>query len=138
MTLNFQATDKNLIISGKTFMIKDVIKTHGGRWDNQKQNWAIPIEKDSPEFRSNLLESLSAAIQAERSYIRVPQSIEIAKANERATIKRLVSQGSTWLCCEDCTVINWQRQLVTCDECARDEGPYKNTFRLRGMIYTGD
>jgi hypothetical protein len=145
MALHFQPTDKSLIVSGKTFVVKDIIKVHGGIWDAQKQNWLIPIEKDGPEFRANLLDALSVAMKAkkeakaaERPYIRPPETVGIAQANERATIKRLVSQGSVWLCCENCTVISWQRQLVTCDSCARDEGPYKNTFRVRGMTYTGD
>ena len=145
MSLIFNVIDKNLIIKGKTFDIKDTIKGHGGRWDTLTQSWYVPIEKDSAEFRSSLLDLLSSAVkaekdkkEAERAYSRSPEGIAAAKANERAIIKRLVSQGSSWICCENCIVIDWARQHTACDACAQNEGLYKNSFRVRGMIYTGD
>jgi len=141
MTLSFHAIDKSLIISGKTFAIKDAIKLSGGRWDSQKQSWSLPIEKDSPDLRSSLLDQLSVAINkekalraCERAYNRSPEGIAAAKANERAIIKRLASQGSHWICCENCTVIDWARKHTTCDNCAQDG----NSFRVRGILYTGD
>jgi hypothetical protein len=144
MALQFKTDDKSLMISGKTFDIKDIIKSHGGRWDSQKQ-WCVPIEKDSPEFRASLLHTLSAVVKArdaaaaaERAYSRSPEGIAAAKANERAIIKRLAEQGSSWICCENCVVVDWLRQHTTCDTCASDCGSYKNSFRVRDMVYTGD
>ena len=136
MALQFKTDDKSLMISGKTFDIKDIIKSHGGRWDSQKQ-WCVPIEKDSPEFRASLLHNLSV-VKARDAYSRSPEGIAAAKANERAIIKRLAERGSSWICCENCVVIDWVRQHTACDACAADCGPYKNSFRVRGMVYTGD
>jgi hypothetical protein len=137
MALEFKTYDKSLIISGKTFVIKDLIKTNGGKWDDQKKSWSVPIEKDSPDFRLLLLDELNAAIRKEKALkaaARSPEGIAAAKANERAIIKRLASQGSYWICCENCTVVDWMRKHTTCDKCAQDG----NSFRVRGILYTGD
>jgi len=142
MALHFKNNDKSLMITGKTFDIKDIIKAHGGRWDSQKLSWSVPIEKDSAEFRASLLHDLSAAVKArgaaaaaERAYSRSPEGIAAAKANERAIVKRLAEQGSSWICCENCTVLDWARQHTTCDACAAE---YGHSFCVRGIIYTGD
>ena len=55
-------------------------------------------------------------------WYRSPEAIAIARANERAIVKRLAAQGTSWVCCEKCIVVDWVRKLTRCEHC---KGSYK-------------
>jgi len=140
-SLSFTVVDTGVMISGKTFNVKDRLKELGGRWNPQVSQWSIPAAADSPALRDEL-EALAsqkkaeeaAANKAARLYAASPEGKAAAAAEEKQRIKAAVAAGSTWICCDKCTVIDWSRQHTSCQACAIDG----NTFRKRGNIYTGD
>lgn len=145
MSLQFLADNQSTLIRGKTFGVKEIIKSHGGSWDSATASWRLPIDKDTPTFRTECANHIAeeqkiekARRAAERAYAKSPEGKAVAYANERAIIKRMAAQRSSWICCEDCVVISWERQITSCQTCAVDNGLYKDTVRLRGAIYTGD
>ena len=134
-----------------TFELKDHIKTAGGIWNSQKKSWYIP---------SSGLESVRAAAEAlhatrkaekiakkeamrnQRIYDKTPEGIAaLAQKAKDAVLSALQLKKATgaysWICCEKCEVIDWQRQHTYCEACAVDYGLYKEGFRVRGNIYTG-
>jgi hypothetical protein len=138
--LSFTRNENAVIVVGKTFYIKEAIKSLGGRWDGHV--WTLPLERYSDATRDQLEAAVAAAMKAEKDkkkadvlFARSPEGIAIAQANEKAIIKRMISMGTGyWLCCENARVVNWQRQHTVCEACAQDG----NSFRVRGSIYTGD
>lgn len=139
-SLSFTIVDAGVLVSGKTFNVKDRLKEIG-RWNPQASSWSIPAAKDTPELRDEL-EALAtqkkaeetAANKAARLYAASPEGKAAAAAEEKRRIKAAVAAGSTWICCEECEVVDWVRQHTNCRACAVDG----NTFRVRGNIYTGD
>jgi hypothetical protein len=152
--LAFKKTEANLIISGKTFYAKEAIKAVGGKWDPSIYSWTLPAHIDSEMLRKELTEKAGATEKAEKkkekdakaaakAYALSPEGIAEAKATAKARVLWALEQkkkdGSYhWICCEHCEVIDWGRQFTSCDPCGSDCGLYKNTFRVRGSIYTGD
>jgi len=138
--LSFTIVDAGVLVSGKTFNVKDRLKQIG-RWNPQLSSWSIPAAADSPALREEL-EALAtqkkaeeaAANKAARLYAASPEGKAAAAAEEKRRIKAAVAAGSTWICCESCEVVDWIRQHTNCRACAVDG----NTFRVRGNIYTGD
>jgi hypothetical protein len=140
-SLSFTVVDAGIMVGGKTFNVKDRLKEVGGRWNPQTSSWSIPVAADSPALRDEL-EKLAtkkkadeaAAAKAVRVYAASPEGKAAAAADEKKRIKAEFAAGSSWLCCENCTVIDWVRKHTSCQACAVDG----NSFRVRGSIYTGD
>ena len=136
-SLSFTVVDAGVLVSGKTFNVKDRLKQIS-RWNGS--SWSIPAAADSPALREEL-ETLAtqkkaeeaAANKAARLYAASPEGKAAAAADEKRRIKAMAA-GSTWICCEECEVVDWIRQHTNCRACAVDG----NTFRVRGNIYTGD
>jgi hypothetical protein len=137
-SLSFTLVDTGVLVSGKTFNIKDRLK-EVGRWNGS--SWSVPAAADTPELREEL-EALAsqkkaeelAANKAARIHAASPEGKAAAAADEKRRIKAAVAAGSTWICCNDCQVIDWVRQHTSCQTCAVDG----NSFRVRGNIRTGD
>lgn len=140
---------EQLVISGKTFDIKDIIKEIGGRWDAARRVWTLPYTE---EARAKLLAASAAAedrLKAEKkekkrkaAYRLTPEGQAEARAEAREVVKRcLVEKAKTgqyfWICCEECEVIDWQRQHTSCRACAHWDGQSWNSFFVRGGLYTG-
>ena len=152
--LDFTKNASNLVISGKTFYAKEAIKAEGGRWDSSTSSWTLPVHLDSEMLRKDLTEKAVTAEKEtkkkekdakaqERAYARTPEGIAAAKEAQRLRVLDCLEQKKKtgayyWICCEKCEVIDWQRMFTSCDACAVDCGLYKNTFRVRGSIFTGD
>jgi len=142
-----------LVISGKTFDIKDTIKEIGGRWDAARRVWTLPYTE---EARAKILaasvaaeDRLKAQRKAEReeekrkaAYRLTPEGQAEARAEARATIKRCLDEKAKtgkfhWICCEECEVVDWKRQHTSCRACAHWDGQSWNSFFVRGGLYTG-
>ena len=166
--LYFETTDNSLLVRGKTFDIKEILKTsYRGRWDPTAHAWALPIELDSDDLRKDLLGAEKAAKKAakeaakevaERAKIRAqeqaafaatPEGKEVARQQRiadntarREDDKQRIARGEAplywWINCLECEVVDWTRKCTTCDACADVCGFIKNTFRVKGMIRTGD
>jgi hypothetical protein len=140
-SLYFSCTDDSVLISGKTFNIKDRLKEVGGRWNPKTSLWSIPTIADTPEVRQEL-ETLAtqkkkdeaATKKAARLYAKSPEGKAAAAAEDKLRIKAAVAAGSTWICCENCEVIDWDRHHTSCATCGHDG----NTFFVDGRLRTGD
>lgn len=152
--MNFSKTEHNLIISGKTFYAKEAIKSVGGKWDTIKNHWTLPVHIDSLMLRKDLEGKALAFEKAEktrmreekkvaRAYAISPEGIAEAKKRQHDLILACLEEKKKtgayhWICCDQCEVVDWQRQHTNCNACAVDCGLYKNSFRVRGSIFTGD
>jgi len=147
--LIFTKTDKNTVITGKTFYAKEAIKAAGGKWDPTTNRWIISgdvnlwvLKGIEEAAKDSLKKEKDDAAQA-AAFARSPAGIAAAVAEERKHILACLAQkkkdGSyNWICCEKCEVIDWKRQHTSCQACVEWGGQGWNTFRVRGSIYTGD
>jgi len=134
-------------ISGyDTYALKEHIKAAGGKWQAATKTWAIPAKQDIEPFYATL-KAVSDGRRAQRKIDADAEKERIRLANTPEAQKQRVLEALTikaktgqyyWICCEECVVIDWKRAHTTCDACAVDCGPWKNSFRVRGSIYTGD
>lgn len=141
-TLLFTTTTKNLVVTGKTFPIKEKLKELGGVWKSPA--WHLPLNADSPLARAMLVESCRRAIIAEKeaaaavekarmAYIYSPEAVKDAlKAKEAG------DHTFHWICCDQCKVLDWFKQHTSCQACGHDNGMWKETFFVRGRLRTGD
>jgi hypothetical protein len=141
-TLLFTTTAKNLVVTGKTFPIKDALKALGGVW--QSPSWLLPLNADGPLVRANLVESCRRALLAEKeaekeaakarfAYLASPEAVKDALKAKAAG-----DYSFNWICCEQCVVIDWTRQHTSCRSCGADYGTHIESFFVRGRLYTGD
>jgi hypothetical protein len=137
-------------VYGKTFDVKEKLKEVGGLWDSKSKCWNIPIASATLTFHQSLdafLDEQKAKEKADekaaRAYALTPEGRAEAEVKRKQTILDCLEEKKKtgayhWICCQSCVVVDWKRQHTTCDACAVDYGIYKNSFRVRGMIYTGD
>ena len=142
-SLYFSSTDDGVLISGKTFNIKDRLKEVGGRWNPKTSLWSVAA--DTPELRQEL-EALAtqkekeeaAAKKAARLYAASSEGKAAAAAAEKELILKIVAEKKAgkyhWICCENCEVIDWDRHHSSCSSCGHDG----NTFFVDGKLRTGD
>lgn len=128
--LCFIADSTSLYITGKTFIIKEELKKAKAIWNAEKAAWILPVELDNKTFRDEMTKKVKEAL--------VSTEVNAEKAVMFALEQKEKNGSYSWICCKDCKVINWKRQTTTCNTCALDCGLYKNAFRVRGCVYTGD
>jgi hypothetical protein len=138
--LRFSVNTKNLIVTGKTFPIKEHLKALGGIW--QSPQWLLPLNFDTPLNRANLVEILRCTLNAEKEAEKAKYEYERSPEGKAAALKAALALKATgayhWICCDQCKVIDWFRQETWCEACSVDYGTHRECYRLRGMIRTGD
>jgi predicted nucleic-acid-binding Zn-ribbon protein len=129
--LTFTEQGTSLTVAGKTFLIKDNIKSLGGRWNPATKTWTIStadMPADMLATKKLLLDAYAAA--------------EAEKAATVMTVSKALALGSNqwnWICCEHCVVHDWYRQHTTCSTHANiHPSGYGTDFRVRGILYYGD
>ena len=134
------------IIGYDTYALKDIIKKAGGKWNPETKTWSIPPTAAIEPFYAEL-KAISDGRRAQRKIDAAAAQERIRLANtpeakKQRVLDALAIKAKTgqyyWICCEECEVIDWQRAHTSCKACAVDCGLYKNTFRVRGNIFTGD
>lgn len=139
--LIFTKTATNLNIAGKTFPIKELLKTLDARWDPSILQWTLPIHLDSEHLRNTLTQKLEDNIVIEK--VEKKKAIEFARSPEGiAMVKNQIEEKRKtgayhWICCDECEVIDWRRQHTSCKACAEFDGQSWNSFRVSGRLYTG-
>lgn len=152
--LSFTKNATHLVVTGKTFLIKEELKILGGRWDPAGSAWILPVHLDSEYLRTELNNKLKDTATAERgqsmmtiaaikAYAQSPQGKAEAKLAAEARVLWALDQKKKtgayhWICCEKCEVINWTRKHTSCQACAEWSGQSWNTFCVNGRRYTGD
>jgi hypothetical protein len=156
------------LLVGNSFKIKDHLKNNlKARWEPEHSSWAIPVHLDCEHLRKELETMAKAAAKAQREankvermkkeeaerqrliYLATPEGKEAARQQRIAmntTLKeedkQRIARGEApiywWINCVECEVLDWHRKHTSCEACGEDTGPSRNTFRVRGMIHTGD
>lgn len=146
-TLIFTTTEGGILVKGKTYDVKEQLKANGGRWNADANGWMFRHTTNVDELRSRLEKDVEQVILEKkrarkvalaertihREWLRTPEGMAHTAAEARTRVAAAVAAGSTWICCAECEVIDWQRQHSSCQVHAVDG----NTFRVRGNIYTG-
>ena len=65
--LGFTKNSTHLVVTGKTFPIKDALKALGARWDPIVSAWTLPAHLDSEHLRTDLNNKLKDIAAAERA-----------------------------------------------------------------------
>jgi len=129
--LSFKIHQNSLIVSGKTFQIKESLKLHGAKWNPDLGAWAIPVTLDSPHLREDLeliaterIAAEKADLRAQREYAMSPEGIAATAASD---LQYAHARG--WTCCEKAYAIDISRGHVGCLE---------HGFFVKGILRTGD
>jgi hypothetical protein len=147
--LTFTQRSDTVIISGRTFYAKDKIKALGGKWSGSG-TWSLPISMNTEENRAMLIataeetykveklieKSRRRAEEAMRKYALTPEGRIAIAAQMKARIQKMIADDTKphWICCEHCEIIDEIRRHTSCNVHAEDG----NTFRVNGMLRTGD
>jgi hypothetical protein len=140
--LLFTVTAKNLIVTGKTFPIKEQLKALGGIW--QSSRWVLPLNADAPLTRANLVEQCRLAIKAEKETAAAAEKARLAYKYSPEFVKDALKAKAggdysyNWICCENCVVLDWDRQHTRCTSCGADYGTHIESFFVKGRLRTGD
>jgi hypothetical protein len=146
-TLVLTPQGDNVVVGGSSFDFKEIIRCAGARWNPVIRAWVFhkstvaditelisPAVNDLAAFLAAEKIKQKAAAKAHKKWLQTPEGQAHTVAAEKARVALAVSQGSSWICCKECTVVDWVRQHTFCKACAEDG----NSFRVRGMIRTGD
>ena len=141
-TLLFTVTAKNLVVTGKTFPIKEQLKALGGIWNSPC--WLLPLNADAPLVRARLVENCRLAIKAEKEAAVVAEKARLAYIYSPEAVKAALKAKEAgdyslhWICCDQCKVLDWERQYTSCKPCGQDYGTHTESFFVRGRLRTGD
>jgi len=118
--LSFIDSSGDLLVTGRTFDIKEQIKIFGGKWSPARRGWIFSSsEKCTDEMRAEL----EAAAAASRPIPAVPMTVE------RAIALKVETGAYYWVCCDQCRVVNWESRTSSCKV---------HAFRAGGKRFTGD
>ena len=140
-TLHFTPQGQTVKVSGKTFHVRNELKSVGGVWDPKTTSWLIPFAADSPVLRDELnamVSKILAEQKAETAKLKAfaasPEGIAAAKEEEKRRVIDAFKDRARyfWICCEDCRVLNWSSKHVSC------KTHYPDSTGLCGKVYTGD
>ena len=141
--LSFTVSDNQMMVSGKTFHAKEALKAACAKWSSEKSSWILPMAAFTQDLKESLTQMVmdvvasekAAAKTAAKAVVAYEASPEGRKARLLAALAQKAKTGAfCWICCEQCTVMDWQRQHTSCQVHSHDG----NTVRVRGAIYTGD
>ena len=133
--LTFTQTAEGIIVTGKTYDVKDILKAAGASWAHPR--WIFRNRQGVDALCNDIREDVEIAManakvvaQAEKAHQKWLKTPE----GQKHCVQQAVQQGVPWICCESCEVVDWNRKSTYCMKHAVDG----NAFRVRGNIYTGD
>ena len=131
------------VVVGSSFDYKEILRSAGARWNPTIRAWVFhrstvaavteligPAVNDLAAF----LAAEKAAAKAHKKWLQTPEGRAHIAATEKVRVALAFSQGVYWICCKECTVIDWDRHHTSCEGCAEDG----NSFRVNGRLRTGD
>ena len=152
-TLVYTKTDEGITVrDGKyavTYHIKEELKMLGAKW--HQNAWTFRGFQEIPMVKGLMgpceatyilaINAKEAERLAERkakkarlAWLSTPEGRAAIEEAKKKRVAEHVVAGSSWVCCTECTIIDEQRRHTSCDVHAEDG----NTFRVNGMIRTGD
>jgi len=123
--LNFEEEDNCILVSGKTFPLKDTLKGLGGLWNPEKKAWALKKEVATEDVIMNLICELAEEAAKKPAPAPAPAPYQ--------------SERPSWVCCSAAKIVDRRRMVTFCRAHARDAGGGEvYATRVGGSIYTGD
>jgi hypothetical protein len=150
MAIYLTREQTQLVVSGKTFEVKETIKTLGGKWDPARRCWTLPLELDTEETRTRL----GALTKQEEEVAEAAAAERRAKAPEMAKKRRTTAAAKnldlvkwcladktgkySWVCCQQCEIVDLKKGHISCRAHAHWDGQSWCSFRVFGSVYTGN
>ena len=150
MAIHVKREETQIVLTGKTFDVKEKIKSLGGKWDPDRRVWTLPLAMDTDELRTQL----GALTQAEEA--RLVATVEVveprAVSGGQARVKRSKTAKNlelvkwcladttgkySWVCCEQCEIVDLKKGHSSCRAHAHWDGQSWCSFRVFGSLYTG-
>lgn len=139
--LVFTEVAEGIAISGyDTFVMKDIIKVAGGKWNATAKTWTIPsggydsVRQAAVELGAKRTEEK----KAKKLFDASPEGQAILQQKAKDLVVEAFASGKYhWICCEQCNVIDWGRGHTSCKVHAEFDGQSWNCFRVKGRLYTG-
>jgi hypothetical protein len=151
MAIHVKREETQIVLTGKTFDVKEKIKSLGGKWDPDRRVWTLPLAMDTDELRTQL----GALTHAEEA--RVVATVEVveprAVSSGQARVKRSKTAKNlelvkwcladttgkySWVCCEQCEIVDLKKGHSSCRAHAHWDGQSWCSFRVFGSLYTGN
>jgi hypothetical protein len=133
--------DTGVVVSGRTYDLRDTLKTMGATWMPETRTWIFRGESDAGIIRNRIQAILDtnaaaakAARKAELAAAKAKKAWEALPEQKSARVAAARTGGCHWICCDECDVLDWGRQFTNC----KAHAVYGNSFRVRGSIWTGD
>ena len=148
-TITLTRTDKGIVVGGKTYDVKDILRTAGARWDYAQSVWIFRGADDIQHIKNTLCDAVEDCVAAQRkreAWLKAEEKAYaewlnsdagrafIAAKARRAVAACVGKPGFHWICCKECVVIDERRRHTSCDACAVDG----NAFFVDGRLRTGD
>jgi len=150
MAIHVKREETQIVLTGKTFDVKEKIKSLGGKWDPDRRVWTLPLAMDTDELRTQL----GALTQAEEA--RLVATVEVveprAVSGGQARMKRSKAAKNlelvkwcladttgkySWVCCDQCEIVDLKKGHSSCRAHAHWDGQSWCCFRVFGSLYTG-
>ena len=161
MAIHLTREQTQLVVTGKTFEVKETIKELGGRWDAVRRIWTLPLDKDTEETRTRLgaltkqqEEVAEAAVAAWREEVLRAEAETRAKRVKKEEKRRATAAAKnlelvkwcladtsgkySWVCCEQCEIVDFHKGHTSCRAHAHWDGQSWCSFRIFGSLYTGN
>ena len=158
MAIHVTREETQLVLTGKTFDLKEKIKSLGGKWNPERRVWTLPLAMDTDEVRTQLgaltqaeEERIVAAASAARTAVELAERRAVsggqarlkrskAAAKNRELVERCLADTSgkySWVCCHQCEIVDLKRGHSSCRAHAHWDGQSWCSFRIFGSLYTG-
>ena len=148
-TITLTKTEKGIAVGGRTFDVKEILRTAGARWDSEKSAWIFRGAEDIQHVANTIRDSVEdciadmrrrdaetkAAAKAHNTWLKSEDGRAFMAARNRRNVAACVGKpGFYWICCTECVIIDEDRRHTSCDACAVDG----NSFFVDGRLRTGD
>jgi hypothetical protein len=147
MPIQVTREETQIVLTGKTFDVKEKIKSLGGKWNPERRVWTLPLAMDSDELRTQLGALTQASVieiaEAERrtasgGQARLKHSKAAAKNRELVEWCLADTSGKySWVCCHQCEIVDLKKGHSSCRAHAHWDGQSWCSFRVFGSLYTG-
>jgi hypothetical protein len=144
----YQVYETHMVVWGKTYYTLKTLKTLGGSWDSKTRVWTLPLECNTPFILEGLEREAREGVQAEKEEKLLEREIETGEKKRRLEfaetpegrkalfdasrqqVKSAYESGECpWMCCANCSVVDWKRRHTSC---------ITHEFRVNGSLFTSD
>ena len=119
-SLNAETTDEGIVITGRTFDAKEILKGMGARWNAEMKAWVLPPDTDLTDLK-----------------------LPPPEKKPRVKKEPVEQPKPWWFCgCPGARIISMKSQMHSCQACTdRINGyydPCRGTSFVRGSAYRQD